>query len=102
MCDGEKVMEIKPGRPVTVKTMSRSYQTKSLIITAGPWTNRLLRPLGIELPLQVRGGWKPKGRCLREETLELDRLTFESRICHVLPDDLGQISVSHEPQCSSL
>ncbi|XP_057571826.1 peroxisomal sarcosine oxidase isoform X2 [Hippopotamus amphibius kiboko] len=51
--DGEKVMEIKPGLPVVVKTTSRSYQAKSLIITAGPWTNRLLRPLGVELPLKV-------------------------------------------------
>ncbi|XP_006042226.4 peroxisomal sarcosine oxidase isoform X1 [Bubalus bubalis] len=51
--DGEKVVEIKPGLPVTVKTTSRSYQAKSLIITAGPWTNRLLRPLGAELPLQT-------------------------------------------------
>ncbi|XP_012503758.1 PREDICTED: peroxisomal sarcosine oxidase [Propithecus coquereli] len=51
--DGEKVMEIKPGLPVVVKTASRSYQAKSLIITAGPWTNWLLRPLGIELPLQT-------------------------------------------------
>ncbi|XP_036694041.1 peroxisomal sarcosine oxidase isoform X2 [Balaenoptera musculus] len=51
--DGEKVMEIKPGLLVVVKTTSRSYQAKSLIITAGPWTNRLLRPLGIELPLQT-------------------------------------------------
>ncbi|XP_077708097.1 peroxisomal sarcosine oxidase isoform X1 [Canis aureus] len=51
--DGEKVMEIKPGLPVIVKSTSRSYQAKSLIITVGPWTNRLLRPLGIELPLQT-------------------------------------------------
>ncbi|KAB0357957.1 hypothetical protein FD754_002113 [Muntiacus muntjak] len=51
--DGEKVVEIKPGLPVTVKTTSSSYQAKSLIITAGPWTNRLLRPLGAELPLQT-------------------------------------------------
>ncbi|XP_059938327.1 peroxisomal sarcosine oxidase [Mesoplodon densirostris] len=51
--DGEKVIEIKPGLLVVVKTTSRSYQAKSLIITAGPWTNRLLRPLGIELPLQT-------------------------------------------------
>ncbi|XP_061246559.1 peroxisomal sarcosine oxidase [Bos javanicus] len=51
--DGEKVVEIKPGLPVMVKTTSRSYQAKSLIITAGPWTNRLLRPLGAELPLQT-------------------------------------------------
>ncbi|XP_006891035.1 PREDICTED: peroxisomal sarcosine oxidase [Elephantulus edwardii] len=51
--DGEKVLEIKPGLPVTVRTTSRSYQAKSVIITAGPWTNRLLRPLGIQLPLQT-------------------------------------------------
>lgn len=53
VCDGEKVTEIKPGLPVTVTSTSGSYQAKSLIITAGPWTNRLLRPLGIELPLQT-------------------------------------------------
>ncbi|XP_010340372.1 peroxisomal sarcosine oxidase isoform X2 [Saimiri boliviensis] len=53
VCDGEKVVEINPGLPVTVKTTSRSYRAKSLVITAGPWTNQLLRPLGIELPLQM-------------------------------------------------
>ncbi|ELV12108.1 peroxisomal sarcosine oxidase [Tupaia chinensis] len=51
--DGEKVIEIKPGLPVLVKTTSRSYRAKSLVITAGPWTNRLLGPLGLELPLQT-------------------------------------------------
>ncbi|KAM6163225.1 peroxisomal sarcosine oxidase [Rhynchocyon petersi] len=50
--DGEKVIGINPGLLVTVKTTSRSYQAKSLIITAGPWTNHVLRPLGIQLPLQ--------------------------------------------------
>lgn len=55
MCDGEKVLEIKPGLPVIVKTTCKSYQATSLVITAGPWTNRLLRPLGLELPLQVWG-----------------------------------------------
>lgn len=53
VCDGEKVVEIRPGLPVTVKTTSKSYQANSLVITAGPWTNRVLRPLGIELPLQT-------------------------------------------------
>ncbi|XP_004593982.2 peroxisomal sarcosine oxidase [Ochotona princeps] len=53
VCDGEKVLDIKPGLPVTVTTTSRSHQAKNLIITAGPWTNRLLGPLGIELPLQT-------------------------------------------------
>ncbi|XP_074121665.1 peroxisomal sarcosine oxidase [Sminthopsis crassicaudata] len=51
--DGEKVVEIKPGFPVTVTTTIRTYQAKSLIITAGPWTNQLLLPLGIQLPLQT-------------------------------------------------
>ncbi|XP_049984618.1 peroxisomal sarcosine oxidase isoform X3 [Alexandromys fortis] len=53
VCDGEKVVEITPGLPVTVKTALRSYQANTLVITAGPWTNRVLRPLGIELPLQT-------------------------------------------------
>lgn len=53
VCDGEKVMEIKPGLPIVVKTTCKSYQANSLVITAGPWTNRLLRPLGLELPLQT-------------------------------------------------
>ncbi|KAM6175336.1 peroxisomal sarcosine oxidase [Erethizon dorsatum] len=51
--DGEKVTEIRPGLPVIVKTTSRSYHAKSLVITAGPWSNKLLQPLGIELPLQT-------------------------------------------------
>lgn len=51
--DGEKVVDIIPGLPVTVKTALRSYQANTLVITAGPWTNRVLRPLGIELPLQT-------------------------------------------------
>ncbi|KAM9210020.1 peroxisomal sarcosine oxidase isoform 3-T3 [Dugong dugon] len=51
--DGEKVTEIKPGLPVKVKTTSRSYQAKSVVITAGPWTNRLLSTLGIQLPLRT-------------------------------------------------
>ncbi|KAM7066872.1 peroxisomal sarcosine oxidase isoform 2-T2 [Molossus nigricans] len=54
VCDGEKVMEIKPGLPIMVKTTSKSYQANSLVITAGPWTNRLLCPLGIKLPLQTQ------------------------------------------------
>uniref|UniRef100_A0A4X2KU89 Pipecolic acid and sarcosine oxidase n=1 Tax=Vombatus ursinus TaxID=29139 RepID=A0A4X2KU89_VOMUR len=51
--DGEKVTEIKPGFPVTVTTTTSTYQAKSLVITAGPWTNQLLLPLGIQLPLQT-------------------------------------------------
>lgn len=53
VCDGEKVMEINPGLPLTVKTASNSYQANSLVVTAGPWTNKILHLLGIELPLQT-------------------------------------------------
>lgn len=51
--DGEKVTEIKPGLQIMVKTTSSTYQAKNLVITAGPWTNRVLSLLGIELPLQT-------------------------------------------------
>ncbi|KAM5306981.1 peroxisomal sarcosine oxidase [Glossophaga mutica] len=53
VCDGEKVMEIKPGLQIMVKTTSSTYQAKNLVITAGPWTNRVLSLLGTELPLQT-------------------------------------------------
>ncbi|XP_029468568.1 peroxisomal sarcosine oxidase isoform X2 [Rhinatrema bivittatum] len=51
--DGEKVVDIKPGSVVTVTTTSGVYQAKSLVITAGPWTNKLVAPLGLRLPLQT-------------------------------------------------
>ncbi|XP_026502594.2 peroxisomal sarcosine oxidase-like, partial [Terrapene carolina triunguis] len=50
--DGEKVTDIKPGVVVTVTTSGGVYQAKSLVITAGPWANKLLAPLGLQLPLQ--------------------------------------------------
>ncbi|XP_076138230.1 peroxisomal sarcosine oxidase [Alosa pseudoharengus] len=51
--DGEKVTGIKPGPVVTVTTASGAYQAKSLVITAGPWTNTLLSHIGMALPLKV-------------------------------------------------
>ncbi|XP_039364145.1 peroxisomal sarcosine oxidase [Mauremys reevesii] len=51
--DGEKVTDIKPGVVVTVTTSRGVYQAKSLVITAGPWANKLLAPLGLQLPLQT-------------------------------------------------
>ncbi|XP_075760651.1 peroxisomal sarcosine oxidase isoform X4 [Pelodiscus sinensis] len=51
--DGHKVTDIKPGVVVTVTTSGGVYRAKSLVITAGPWTNQLLAPLGLQLPLQV-------------------------------------------------
>ena len=52
--DGEKVMEVIPGEKVTVRTARATYRSSSVVLAAGPWANILLRPLGLQLPLQVR------------------------------------------------
>ncbi|CAJ1065934.1 peroxisomal sarcosine oxidase [Xyrichtys novacula] len=51
--DNAMVTDIKPGPLVTVVTSSGVYRAKSLVITAGPWTNRLLAHTGLELPLET-------------------------------------------------
>ncbi|XP_044058249.1 LOW QUALITY PROTEIN: peroxisomal sarcosine oxidase [Siniperca chuatsi] len=51
--DKEKVTEIKPGPVVTLSTSAGVYQAKNVVITAGPWTNRLLAHTALQLPLQV-------------------------------------------------
>ncbi|XP_034384838.1 peroxisomal sarcosine oxidase [Cyclopterus lumpus] len=51
--DNEKVTDIKPGPVVTVATSAAVYRAKSLVITAGPWANRLLAHTGLQLPLKV-------------------------------------------------
>ncbi|XP_078081026.1 peroxisomal sarcosine oxidase isoform X2 [Mustelus asterias] len=53
ICDGEKVVDIQPGSLVTVTTTARIYRAKSLVITAGPWTNKLLNHLRLQLPLKT-------------------------------------------------
>ncbi|XP_042341949.1 peroxisomal sarcosine oxidase-like [Plectropomus leopardus] len=51
--DKEKVMDIKPGPVVTVSTSDGVYRAKRVVITAGPWANRLLAHTGLQLPLEV-------------------------------------------------
>ncbi|KAI4886517.1 hypothetical protein NFI96_024885 [Prochilodus magdalenae] len=51
--DGQKVVQIEPGSIVTVTTGSGMYRAKSLVITAGPWTNKVLSLTGLQLPLKV-------------------------------------------------
>lgn len=46
-------MDIKPGPIVTVSTSAGVYRAKSVVITAGPWANRLLAHTGLQLPLEV-------------------------------------------------
>ena len=54
MKDYHKVTEIIPGNMVTVKTNRGNFTAKRVIITAGPWTPKLMKPLGVELPIVVR------------------------------------------------
>ncbi|XP_013889206.1 peroxisomal sarcosine oxidase, partial [Austrofundulus limnaeus] len=51
--DNEEVTDIKPGAVVTVSTSAGVYGAQSVVITAGPWTNRLLAHTGLQLPLEV-------------------------------------------------
>lgn len=54
--DGEKVLRIDPGAVITVTTAAGLYRAPRLIIAAGAWTNAVVAPLGLRLPLQVRAG----------------------------------------------
>ena len=53
ICDGEAVADILTGTTVTIVTDKETYKAKSLVVTAGPWTSKLLQPLGLTLPLTV-------------------------------------------------
>ena len=44
---------ITRGNEVTVETARGNYSCRKLVIAAGPWSNRALGHLGIELPLEV-------------------------------------------------
>nr|KAG5703247.1 hypothetical protein BaRGS_034158 [Batillaria attramentaria] len=51
--DGEPVTAVTPGEPlVTVTTSKGSYRGKKVVLAAGPWASKLLRPLGLDLPLR--------------------------------------------------
>ncbi|XP_063811978.1 peroxisomal sarcosine oxidase isoform X1 [Pseudophryne corroboree] len=51
--DGQKVKHIQPGPVVTVTTTFSAYEANKLVITAGPWAQRVLSPLDLELPLKT-------------------------------------------------
>ncbi|KAK3730842.1 hypothetical protein QZH41_009958 [Actinostola sp. cb2023] len=64
LCDGEKVENIEPGSIVQIHTARNVYKAKSVIIAAGPWVNEVLKPLGIQLPVEIwrvlLSYWKPQ------------------------------------------
>ncbi|KAM8904789.1 peroxisomal sarcosine oxidase [Spinachia spinachia] len=51
--DNEQVTNVHPGPVVTVSTLVGVYRAKSVVVTAGPWANRLLVQTGLQLPLTV-------------------------------------------------
>lgn len=51
--DEEKVLRIVPGNIVTVVTNKGQYRAKSVAITAGPWSAKLLNSLGVFPPIKV-------------------------------------------------
>ena len=54
LLDNRKVTDIIPGDIVTVQTeRGNNFKAKRVILTAGPWTNKLIKLIGLTLPLQV-------------------------------------------------
>ena len=51
--DYHKVTEINPGERVTVKTNHGDFSARRVIITAGPWTPKIMKQLGVYLPIVV-------------------------------------------------
>jgi glycine/D-amino acid oxidase-like deaminating enzyme len=51
--DYHKVTEIVPGERVTVKTNHGDFSARRVIITAGPWTPKIMKQLGVDLPITV-------------------------------------------------
>ena len=55
--DNEKFLKLeessKKGTFVKITTNKGLYSTKKVVLTCGSWINKLIKPLGIEYPLQV-------------------------------------------------
>ena len=49
----EKVLNITPGELVVVKTDKAEYKCSKIVITVGAWASKMLKPLGLHLPIQV-------------------------------------------------
>ena len=51
--DQHKVLDVIPGAIVTIKTNKGVFSARKVIVTAGAWTNKLLKTTGLQLPLKV-------------------------------------------------
>lgn len=65
-------------RTWTVQTETGQHRARKLVIAAGAWSTKLLKPLGIHLPLQTERGYhmmfKDPGVSLNNSIMETDRL----------------------------
>ncbi|XP_069135761.1 peroxisomal sarcosine oxidase-like isoform X3 [Argopecten irradians] len=52
--DGEKMMEIIPGKMISVKTEARLYRAKRVVLCVGPWASKVLTSIGLDVPLQTQ------------------------------------------------
>ncbi|XP_046546821.1 peroxisomal sarcosine oxidase-like [Haliotis rubra] len=52
--DCEPVMAIHPGATVTVTTSKGTYRAASVVVAAGSWADKILRPLGLNLPVTIQ------------------------------------------------
>ncbi|XP_063415732.1 peroxisomal sarcosine oxidase-like [Mytilus trossulus] len=50
--DGEPMVNIIPGDIITVQTTKGSYKCRSLVLTVGPWAQRILPAIGVHAPLK--------------------------------------------------
>ena len=69
--DEEKVLRIVPGNIVTVVTNKGQYRAKSVAITAGPWSAKLLNSLGVFPPIKVI----PSKRCFLVVFYDINPIT---------------------------
>ena len=51
--DGEGVTKVIPGEKVTIETKKHRYRARSVVLTVGAWAPKMLKTLGLNLPLQV-------------------------------------------------
>ena len=51
--DNHCVTDILPGDCVTIRTNKGDFSARKVIITAGGWAPKLLKKLGVDLPLKV-------------------------------------------------
>ncbi|XP_069135743.1 peroxisomal sarcosine oxidase-like isoform X2 [Argopecten irradians] len=52
--DGERMMEIIPGKIISVKTEARLYRAKAVVLCVGPWASKILTSIGLDVSLQTQ------------------------------------------------